>query len=531
MFLRMPCKLGQISQLDYDILFLEIKRIDDTKDKEGIMDGFTFPTNVKQIGSIGEGLRIYIEDYAYSYLQQYTSAQGYDTKLAFLVGRSMVIDSQEVLFISGVVRGLHTDTERGMVVFTHKSFEHARKDINRYFSGLEIVGWMQSQPGFGLRLLPAAEEYHFKTFPDRAHVCMIMDSEEKMNAFYVQDTDGIKLAEMKGYFIYYDKNRGMHEYMLDNKTTRIKVFSAEGKGIRDTSQDMQAEDFDDNSNMLPSEVAVQRIRRNYLQRNGSDTAFVSKEERRAGMFGKDMDDEPRHIGRELVKAGSIMSSASGGTSRYSQPKSQRRIVNLLMSFCGILLVVSLALGAGLLQNIERIDVLEQQVGNLAASHRSLLADVTNSARPVFAENHISASAEEQVSADQITADSQTDEVAEVIAQEPVAAMSSPVRSAVNIDELISQLQNTNQPNEAPSQTLPNPPHQSGMPPQTMTVYPDEVALPQTPFEYVVVAGDSLSLISTIFFGSTARVAEIMELNSITNPDEIRVGDTLLLPRR
>ncbi|MCL2674076.1 MAG: hypothetical protein FWE92_01955, partial [Defluviitaleaceae bacterium] len=320
------------------------------------MEGFTFPTNVKQIGSIGEGLRIYIEDYAYSYLQQYVGAAGYDTKLALLVGRSMVIDSQEVLFISGVVRGLHTETERGMTVFTHKSFEHARKDIDRYFRGFEIVGWMQSQPGFGLRLLPNAEEYHFKTFPDKSHVCMIMDSDEKMNAFYVQSADGSKLAEMKGYFIYYDKNRGMHEYMLDNKTTRIKVFSAESKGVTAAKADMPQEELDDTVGMLPGEVAVQRIRRNYLQRNGADTPFVSKEERRAGMFGGDTDNGQRYIGRELLKAGSIMSSTGGGMTKYSQPKSQRRVVNLLMSFCGVLLVVSLALGASMFQNMERLDL-------------------------------------------------------------------------------------------------------------------------------------------------------------------------------
>jgi len=111
-------------------------------------------------------------------------------------------------------------------------------------------------------------------------------------------------------------------------------------------------------------------------------------------------------------------------------------------------------------------------------------------------------------------------------------LGSPLRSPVNIDELISQLQTpANQPAEPPPQQQPIYQPQAGLPQQTLTVYPESVALPEVPFEYVVVAGDSLSLISTIFFGSTLRVDDIMELNGITNPDEIRAGDVLLLPRR
>jgi|GEM_PF-402389 len=500
------------------------------------MDGFSFPTNVKQIGSIGEGLRIYIEDYAYSYLQQYIGTQGHETKLAFLVGRSMVIDSQDVLFISGVVRGLHAEPERGMLTFTGKSFEHALKDIGRYFGGLELVGWMQSQPGFGLRLLPSTEEYHFKAFPDKTHVCMIMDSDEKINAFYIQSADGARLVEAKGYFIYYDKNRGMHEYMLDNKTTRIKVLSAEGKGvgIREPAADEPLEEFG-GGEMLPGEVAVQRIRRNYLQRNGVEPARVTKEDRRAVASSRETEENPRYVGRELLKAGSIMSSSSGGTPRYSQPPSQRRVVNLLMSFSAVLLVVSLALGAGMLQNIERIVILEQQMGDLTASHRNLLADVTNAARPVFADNHNNdTAANVHVNAETSVLQNQADEAILTVAEEPVMALGTPLHSPVNIEELITQLQQeaANQPNEP--EPLPEPPqnrpHEAALPPPHSATS-HEVLLPPIPWEYVVEPGDTLSFISTLFFGSPARVADIMELNDITNPDAIMVGDILMLPRR
>ena len=523
------------------------------------MKGFEFPTNIKQIGSIGEGLRIYIEDYAYSYLQQYIDTPGYETKLAFLVGRAMVIDSQNVLFISGVVRGAHTETERGMLVFTNKSFEHARKEIDRYFGGLEIVGWMQSQPGFGLRLSPNAAEYHLKTFPERSNVCMIMDSDEKMNAFYIQSADGgegSKLVETKGFFIYYDKNRGMHEYMLDNKTTKIKVLSTEGKGRRVADDESDGEEYDGDSDDMPSgEVAVQRIRRNYSQRNGKDKDVVKDARASAQQISSVVKENTKHVGN--VKTNFGISKPRSSPSRYFPAPSQRRVVNLLMSFCAILLVVSLVMGMGMIQNIERIDFLEQQLTDLTSSHRSLLTEITNAARPVFAE-----SAQENPANETFTNMSETpqpeapsasdtggsaaaaNEAAPAIALEPSHGIGPAAQSQINIEEIISQLQDSAaRPAEAaqpPGQTTPQiPPFPPAGTVQSTPSEPtaesaarfDEVLLPDVPLEYVVESGDTLSFISRLFYGTTERMDEIMEINNITDPNSIRAGDTLILPRR
>ncbi|MCL2373525.1 MAG: hypothetical protein FWC78_09030 [Defluviitaleaceae bacterium] len=65
------------------------------------MQDFTLPANIKQIGSIGDGLRIYVEDYVCTFLQQYAEAGEYNERLAFLVGRHIVIDGQEILFVAG----------------------------------------------------------------------------------------------------------------------------------------------------------------------------------------------------------------------------------------------------------------------------------------------------------------------------------------------------------------------------------------------------------------------------------------------
>ena len=42
----------------------------------GSDDDTTLPSNVKQMGSIEEGIRIYVEDYVYTYLYQYARSGG-----------------------------------------------------------------------------------------------------------------------------------------------------------------------------------------------------------------------------------------------------------------------------------------------------------------------------------------------------------------------------------------------------------------------------------------------------------------------
>ena len=116
------------------------------------MSDFEFPTNIRQIGSIGEGLRIYIEDYAYTYLKRYAEAGGYEERIALIVGRHMMIDGKKVLFISGAIQGIYAEQEQGILTFSDDTMSYAYEKMHVYFRGLEIVGWMQSQPSYGVSL-------------------------------------------------------------------------------------------------------------------------------------------------------------------------------------------------------------------------------------------------------------------------------------------------------------------------------------------------------------------------------------------
>jgi len=184
---------------------------------------FELPSNIRQIGTIGDGMRIYVEDYVNTYLKQYAESGGHCEKLAFLVGKNMIIDGRPHLFISGAVQGKFGEFEDGVENFTDKSYSYAEEQIAQYFDDYEIVGWMQSQPGYGVSLNKAYREFHMNNFTKPWNVLFVMDPVERVSSFYVWNENNSEMTETRGYFIYYDKNPGMQEYMLENKIIKLSV--------------------------------------------------------------------------------------------------------------------------------------------------------------------------------------------------------------------------------------------------------------------------------------------------------------------
>lgn len=191
------------------------------------MNGFDLPQNVKQIGAIGEGMRVYMEDYVSTYLKQYSDSGGHGNRQAFLIGKHMIIDGKPYLFINGAVLGKHCENADGLDVFTEKSFEYVNEQIERFFNGYEVVGEMRAQPGYGAALTPSAARAHTEAFVSRRQVLLLTDPIERVNCFYAWNDAYDGLREIGGYFIYYEKNAGMQEYMLENKIMRPAITKDE----------------------------------------------------------------------------------------------------------------------------------------------------------------------------------------------------------------------------------------------------------------------------------------------------------------
>ncbi len=257
------------------------------------------PNNIKQIGSISDGNRIYMEDYACTYLEQYAHMDSKE-KIALLVGRNLTIDNENILFISGVIQGRYTVAKNGITELTEKSWQYINKQIKLYFKDLDIVGWAYIQPGYEDYISNKLCDLQKANLTKGFQVLYIMDPTENITGFYRWNNTDDTFDAVKGYIIYYEKNEGMHEYMLENK---IKERPAENI-VKIKNEDAGAK---------AREAAAKR------------TSYRAKKK--------------------------IMAD-------------QNRTANLLGSVSFVMLLVCFILGAGLVQNDDRITEMEMKIAEL-----------------------------------------------------------------------------------------------------------------------------------------------------------------------
>lgn len=439
------------------------------------MNNFDFPSNIKQMGSIEGGMRIYVEDYVYTYMQQYAEAGGYQERLGVLVGRHMTIDGMKILIISGILQAMDVKIEKGLTLFTESSWDNLRAEMRKYFKGYDVVGWMQSQPGGGTLLNPGYVRYHLNSFDKPWQVLFVIDPIEKMSAFFSVETSSGELKESGGYFIYYDKNQNMHEYMISNKI----------KGEKQKSEPVKQPKIEIIENPMSKETILPF---GYASKTGelNEGEFAEAKWQKA-TFTKKL--EP-----------------------FKQKKpfdDQKKIVNMLVPFSAVLLLISFIMGAGLIQSDGRISFLEYELSVLSSAYHELseqFSDIRTAA--VFA-----------VSEQSITEQGATELTSEA---------SNYLSSVMDRVELTPVTVTNNEPpviQASPEQT--STPEQES-PAQTSE---PEVRLTQNniPETYIVQAGDTLGRISLMFYGNFNMMYQIMELNDITDPDSVIAGAVLRLP--
>ena len=444
------------------------------------MHDFTLPANIKQIGSIGSGIRIYMEDYVCTFLHQYATSGGYEERLAYLIGRHMLIDNQPFLFISGAIYGMYAEKMEGYTRFSHQSAEYAEAMLEEHFPGQEVVGWMQSQPSYGTYLNQHYGAYHLRQFNKPYQVLFVMDPLERVNTFYTANptaaTPAERLAEISGYFIYYEKNVNMHEYMLTNKSidyakqpTFVELTPSEPEDeyptfpTTPTTYNDYEEEFDDRNHVPDPKDAILRHKVSSAKRRGNHAE-------------------------------------------------QKRASSLLSGLCAVLFVVVFVMGVGLIRSQDRIDRMEGEIRQLVTAHRNLFAQMSNPEfAPVFAEASPPVVPAYNIETPQDTLGT--------IAEAPYIPYIPAVVEEVPPPATVEQ--------PPPPPPEPEPPVE----PPTQVYQPVEVLIPPVPATYTIQPGDSLHAISIYFFGDIAMTSEIMALNDIEDPDMIVVGRTIALPQR
>lgn len=118
-----------------------------------------------------------------------------------------------------------------------------------------------------------------------------------------------------------------------------------------------------------------------------------------------------------------------------------------------------------------------------------------------------------------------DKLADAILQENENAVETPGPSQTEVPVQTTEPIQTLEPAQTTEPTPTVAPEETSAPAQTQS--PEEVV--QRIESYIIQKGDTLIAISTRIYGNESAVSQICALNNISNPDNIQIGQKILLP--
>lgn len=161
------------------------------------------PKNVRQIGDGSADKKVYVEDYVMTFLEK-ISAEGKSGK-AILLGEVRNLEGQTYIF---------ADSALQVESFSPDSTarEELKKQAEKYFSDKQVIGWYQVAGESPFVMNGKMVEIFEREFGQENQVLIVRDMEEEENLFFLLEEG--HTIQLPGYYIYYEKNAAMQEYMI-----------------------------------------------------------------------------------------------------------------------------------------------------------------------------------------------------------------------------------------------------------------------------------------------------------------------------
>ena len=148
---------------------------------------FNLPRNIRQVGLTTGNMRIYIEDYVYTFLTRLArNAVGSGKEqgcVAVFTGETKWNNGITYLFIRGALMVEDMEAASDHIDFSEKIWAKIQEDQAKYFPGQEITGWFFSRPQMYMETDELLTRIHLRYFGGEK-VLMLMEPAEKEEAFF-----------------------------------------------------------------------------------------------------------------------------------------------------------------------------------------------------------------------------------------------------------------------------------------------------------------------------------------------------------
>lgn len=210
---------------------IEIVYEKEKQKSEGNESFFRIPNNIRQIGEVGGTQKIYIEDYAYTYLCRISSENLTRGMGAILLGQANWKEGVAYLFIKSAVALPDLEVSEEHLEFTQDIWNHVYEKNKEYFPDQEVVGWFLSIPGCAMELHQVICQTHLDHFGGSDKILFVMEPLEKEEAFYRYEEG--RMSRQTGFYVYYEKNEPMHNFLIaQNQKSEKKTEEVDDSAVR-----------------------------------------------------------------------------------------------------------------------------------------------------------------------------------------------------------------------------------------------------------------------------------------------------------
>ena len=171
------------------------------------------PKNVRQIGTDNGKLKIYIEDYAYSFIKDITVDEDDDGIVGILMGEIQESDGIKYIFIKGVVEVTNAAVFIDHIAFTSETWSVTKRYIDAYFGDYDIIGWYLCSSKINDKNMDIINKVDKENFANKDNVFFMVNSASGDEAFFAKGKKG--LSPVSGYTVYFEKNASMQRYMKE----------------------------------------------------------------------------------------------------------------------------------------------------------------------------------------------------------------------------------------------------------------------------------------------------------------------------
>ena len=168
------------------------------------------PKNKKQIGRIGKGDKIYIEDYAVTYLNQIARSPETKNGYAGLFGHCRVVDGKKEFYIySAIYQECEKAKDGGL---PREAVQKIMRKRGENFAEHFFLGWALIYRENAGAMWENCYRSRMETLMGKPELLMTLKCDTCEEHFYLYPTEMPK--ETEGYFIFYEQNDAMQNFLI-----------------------------------------------------------------------------------------------------------------------------------------------------------------------------------------------------------------------------------------------------------------------------------------------------------------------------